>query len=422
MRNSRHDVATIVRGGRSGRTSRALAWSWPFGGYLWARAAAYLGFWAFSLVSAVVMYDRTGSVTMVALLTVAQFVPQFVLTPLSGVLADRGHVATLIVIGFVVTALGPGVLGTWILAAGSVDALPGPWPVLFSSLLVGVGFAIGSASTAAVVPALVEPAELGAAVALNSVPLMLARAAGPAVGGGIAIVAGPAFACLLAATLNLVCAISMLAMRLPQRLGEEGSHSTALSLAVRHCLRQPRLLMVLVAVAALGLGAEPSVTLAPGIAERFGDATKAGWVASAFGVGGVVGLGLLGPLRSRLRHEVGSGWGLLLMGAGLALVAVGTVPPVALLGMALAGGGMTLAHANLAALVQLLSPVDMRGRITALWFLCWLGARPVGAAANGVIADALGAGWALAGVSATLVAASLGCYWAWRTPGARVLC
>jgi predicted MFS family arabinose efflux permease len=306
--------------------------------------------------------------------------------------------------------------------AGSVDALPASWPILLSSLLVGVGFAVGSASTAAVVPALVEPTELGAAVALNSVPLMLARAAGPAVGGGIAIMAGPAFACLLAAALNIACAILMASMRLPQRLGDGGDHNTALRLAVRHCLHSPRLLMVLIAVAALGLGAEPSVTLVPGIAERFGDATKAGWIASAFGVGGVAGLGLLGPLRRRLRHEAGSGWGLLLMGVGLALVAVGPVLPVALLGMALAGVGMTLAHANLGTLVQLLSPVDMRGRITALWFLCWLGARPVGAAVNGVLADALGVGWAVAGVSATLVAASWACRRVWRTPDARTAC
>ena len=394
-----------------------LAMSWPFGAYLWGRTAAYLGFWAFVLVSSVVMYERTGSVTMVGLLTVAQFVPQFVLTPASGVLADRGHVATLIVLGFGLTALGPGMLGVWILAADSVEDLPGAWPILLASLVVGVGFAIGSASTAAVVPELVKPDELGSAVALNSVPLMLARAAGPAVGGGIAILAGPAYACLLAAALNLGCGVLMTAMRLPQRLGDGSGQSTALSVAVRYVWQDRRLLMVLVGVAALGLGAEPSVTLAPGIADRVGDAAKAGWVASAFGLGGVVGLVLLGPLRRRIRHETGSGWGLLLMGGGLILVALAATPRTALLGMALAGVGMTLAHANLATLVQLLAPVDMRGRITALWFLCWLGARPVGAILNGALADALGTGWAVIAVSIAVLTASGLCLWVWRAPG-----
>ena len=107
----------------------------------------------------------------------------------------------------------------------------------------------------------------------------------------------------------------------------------------------------------------------------------------------------------------------MLMGGGLILVALAATPRTALLGMALAGVGMTLAHANLATLVQLLAPVDLRGRITALWFLCWLGARPVGATLNGALADALGTDWAVVAVSATVLTASGLCLWVWRTPG-----
>ena len=408
MRNSAELVA--------GRTSLELASSWPFGGYLWARAAAYLGFWAYVLVSALVMFDRTGSLAMVGLITVVQFVPQFVITPVSGILADRGHVATQIVLGFVLVATGSGLLGVWILAVGAVDSLPGAWPVLLSSLVVGFGFAVGSASTAAVLPALVEPDELGAAVALNSVPLMLARAIGPALGGVLAATVGAAPACLAAAGLNLGCGLLLAFMRLPQRLGEEQDANTTMRRAVRYVARDRRLLMVMVGAAAVGYGAEPAVTLAPAIAERFGDVSRAGWVASAFGAGGVLGLPLLGRVRRRLSHSSGAALGLGFMGAGLVVVAAGSLPVVALAGMTVAGVGMTVAYANLATLVQELSPTQLRGRITALWFLCWLGTRPLGALVNGLLGDVAGAGWTLLAGAAVVFAVAFACWSTWRIP------
>ena len=78
---------------------------------------------------------------------------------------------------------------------------------------------------------------------------------------------------------------------------------------------------------------------------------------------------------------------------------------------------MTLALTNLATLLQTLSPVVMRGRITALWFLCWLGARPVGATVNGSAADRLGVTWVLAVAGLAVLGAAVGCALVWaRAP------
>ena len=149
------DETVVVKGVvEHPRSAGQLAFSRSMGAYLWARAAAYLGFWAFAVVSAIVMYEATGSVAAVALITVAQFLPQFFLTPLSGVLADRGHVATLIVSGFLLTGAGSTLLGCWLLAVGGPSGLAGPTPVLLASLVVGLGFSAGSASTSAVLTVL----------------------------------------------------------------------------------------------------------------------------------------------------------------------------------------------------------------------------------------------------------------------------
>jgi MFS family permease len=386
-----------------------------FGPYLWARGAAYLGFWAFAVVSAIVMFEATGSVTMVGLITAAQFLPQFVGTPISGVLADRGHVATQIVTGFVLTGSGAGLLGVWLLAAGGADGLDGPVPVLVASSVVGLGFAVGSSSTSAVLATMVRPDELGTAIALNSAPLMGARAIGPALAGGILVVAGPAAACLVAAALNLGCAAVMAWLRLPQRLAQDTGRTTSLRAGVGHVWRDRPLLLVLLGAAAIGIGAEPGVTLAPALADRLGEVRAAGWIASAFGLGGVVGLAILGPVRHRLSLRAGAGAGLLLMAGGLALVAPATAVVSVLSGMVVCGVGMTVAHANNSTLLQVMTPDHLRGRVTSLWFLCWLGARPVGAAGIGGLADRWGAVAALVGTASVVAAVAAACWWVWRT-------
>ena len=71
----------------------------------------------------------------------------------------------------------------------------GPWTLLWLTFALGLGATMNGPAWQAIMPELVPPRELPAAIALNSVGFNLARAIGPALGGAVvaAVGAGAAF-------------------------------------------------------------------------------------------------------------------------------------------------------------------------------------------------------------------------------------
>ena len=126
---------------------------------------------------------------MVGVVSIVQFVPLIVLSPLGGLLADRLGIMRLMILGRLVSAAGSGSLAVVlvIVPAGVPSTL---WPVIASALVVGTGFALGSPAMQAVVPSLVPSRDLPTAVALDNMPLMLGRTVGPMIGAVVVGVAG----------------------------------------------------------------------------------------------------------------------------------------------------------------------------------------------------------------------------------------
>jgi hypothetical protein len=153
--------------------------------------------------------------------------------------------------------------------------------------------------------------------------------------------------------------------------------------------RSPRTLLQILGVGIIGVGVDPITTLTPALAA--GARCRPGFVgtlASAFGVGAAA-LGFV--VLSRVRLAVG----IMRLGAiGLALMGVGTAarrdrpaPGVAVVGIAIAGVGMTFSLNAFTTLVQADVPDLLRGRVMALWSMAFLGSRPVTALTTGWLTD-----------------------------------
>ena len=305
-------------------------------------------------------------------------------------MADHGHLPRQIAIGRVITAAGSAGLAAWIWLAGGVDGLPNVLPVIGASLIVGIGFVVGGPAMHAIVPAMIRPGEMAAAMALNSVPITVARAAGPALGAVVAIKLGPADAFAVAAACNAFFAVLVIVLALPAG----GGHSKDTDFSVRASLRHLRvdrgLIALLLGIAAVSYGSDPSLTLAPSLAAHFGGGDSiVGALASSFGIGAAFGFLLFAPLHRRFALSRLAGGGLVVMAVSLvALSAVATVH-LALAMFALSGIGMTFAFTGITTEIQNRSPDALRGRIMALWSVGWLGSRPLGASVNGFVADAI---------------------------------
>jgi MFS family permease len=358
-----------------------------FGPYVVGKLASTAGVWIHNITAAILAFQLTGSALMVGLVSVAQFAPQLLLAPLSGAMADHGDRRLQAVVGRAVVAAGSGGLALWLALVG-VDGLPGAWPVVLAALVVGLGFVVGGPAMNAMVPSMVRPGELPAAIGLNNVPITVARAVGPGLGALVAASAGPAVAFSLSAAGNAIFAVTMMVLPIVGRTAQVPGRDRRMRAGLQHLRRDPTLVTLLLGVAAVAVGADPAITLTPSLSAALGHGTElVGIFASAFGTGAVVVFPLMSLVRKRFGEEVVTTSGLCMLGIGLLLVTIASSPGPAVVAFAVAGAGMMTGLTSLSTQIQLRLPDHVRGRIMAIWAVAFLGTRPLASAVDGALAD-----------------------------------
>ena len=193
---------TLVAGSGTGtgRLSRSFLY------FLWTRMLATAANQILLVALGWQMYDLTGSAWDLGLVGLLQFASTFTLTIPSGHLADhvdrrRMMAAACVLQALVALALAWGSVGGWI----------GRLPILAACVLLGVVRAVQTPAQQAIVPRLVPEAQLPRAMALSSGVMKIAVVAGPAIGGFIYAL-GPAWAygiCIAILAAALFCVMSI---------------------------------------------------------------------------------------------------------------------------------------------------------------------------------------------------------------------
>ncbi|WP_420112101.1 MFS transporter [Pseudactinotalea sp.] len=377
------------------RSTARLLLDRDFGGLFWGKVISIVGVWAFSVATAIAVFDATGSTLAVGVVAGAQFVPQLVLAPLSGTWADRGDPRRQIILGRLLCLIGAGGLAAWVQLVE-----PAGWDlavaVLLGSLTVGFGFSIGGPAMQSVTPRLVSRDELPRAMGLNTAPMTVARVAGPVVGASLVATLGPAAGIAVAALGQLAFLVLLVFVRIPRNPPRESGTDYSVRAAWRHVRSDPGLLLLLLAVTAVTFGAEPSITLAPALAADLGSgAHLVGALTATFGLGSAVGLALVTWLSRPERTIVMLLTGLGCLTAGMGAAAALPWVAGAMAGFAIAGAGFTIGVTSVSTAVLLRVPDYLRGRVMAFWMICFVGFRPVASTLAGTVADAASVRWAI---------------------------
>lgn len=359
-------------------------------GPFWAgRVLTTIGMWAYSLTAAIVVFDLTGSALFVGLVSAGQFMPQYVLSAWSGARSDRhGERRVQAAAGIAFAAAGAMALVVWMLVA-ELEGTGGAVIVIAATVATGIGYSVASPPLQALVPALVRPHELSRAIALNSLTVLIGRAAGPAIGAGVTALGSPEAGFAMAVVTNFVFSVILLRTRLREVPSVRQRDDGTLQAAVRHIRLDPALTGGMVGVAAVGIGSDPVLTLTPALAQSFGAASSlAGVLAALFGAGSALAfLRLNAAIRDQGAATVGA-TGLALLAVGNAAVAASPTPWLAALAMLVGGTGLTFGLTAFTTLIQERVPEDLRGRVMAVWTLAWVGPRPLAASGSGALADA----------------------------------
>lgn len=383
-------------GSEPARSRRELLFRSPIGRVVGGKVFSTIGVWITNIAGAIIVYQLTSSAAMVGIVSVVQFTPQVLLSPFTGARADRRDRRNQIAVGIAVTSAGAALPALWGVTRG-FEVFSDAFVIIVAAGLVGVGFSLSNPATQALIPSLVRKVELPNAVALSSLPMVIARASGPAFGAllvtSIGVVA--TFAITLVLHLGFLVTILSVSGGEPAVAGRD----TRIRGGLDYALSDRRVLALLIGISTIGVSVDPVITLTPSLADAIG-APRAfvGTLASLFGVGAAIGFASL----SRLRITVGerlvgaTGMGLILSGHMMLMFARGTLLSGA--AMVVAGAGMSIALNGFTTLLQSYVVDEVRGRIMALWSIAFVGSRPLTAVTTGPLADLTSVRWALLAV------------------------
>lgn len=356
-----------------------------FGPYLGANFTSNLGNWFQNVAAGIVVFEITGSNTLVGTVSVLQFLATLFLAPWSGAMADRFDRRKLLILAQAISLSGAVGLAIWVALEG-VSGLPGVWPVLAASGIIGLGYAVGISAMNALIPALVERRDLDDAIALNSASFTLARAIGPAVAGVVFAAAGAAWAFGLNALSFLPLIVVLYLIR--PRTANRPAGDRSVRAGLRYAWGRKSMLWLVFATLAVGWAGDPVNTLSPGYAAMFGrDEFFVGLQVTAFGAGAALASLMVGQVRDRLGLEATTKAGLGLMAAGLLGYAAAQSEAMVLISLFVGGIGFLLGVTTTNSNLQHRLDEEMRGRVMALWSMAFLGSRPIAGIVDGAIAD-----------------------------------
>ena len=354
-----------------------------FGRYFAGSLASNVGTWCHDIAAAIFVFQVTGLASMVAVMAVAGFGTSILAAPIGGMLADRFDRRMLLVVSMIVLAVISGAFA--VLVAVGVREV---WLVLVITLVLGVGRAVNTPALQAYMPSLVPFRDLAQASALTSVTFNLSRAVGPALGALLIALSGPGLAFAFNVLSFIVFAVILLTLTSPAiRPVRRGGGILG---GLRFVRDRPRLIVLLVLAALVGMATDPVITIGPSFARHFDEpAAYAGWFVSAFGVGALASAPFIGRLRRRVGPLRTATFGFLGIGIGFAVAGLVQNPWVALGAIAVAGSCYLSTSSDITTSLQEELDDDVRGRVMALWAIGFLGARPFAALLDGAVADAL---------------------------------
>jgi MFS family permease len=374
--------------------------------YAAGQLVSLTGTWMQRVAQDWLVLELTNSGTALGIVTALQFLPSLLFGLWGGVLADRYDKRKLLLAtqtGLALVALILGVL--------DVTGIVQYWQVLVLALLLGLVSAVDSPVRQSFAVEMVGPDDLTNAVGLNSTIFNSARILGPAVAGVVIAAVGTGWA-FVANAISSIAVLTGLALMRPSELRPSPAIDRVrgqLRAGLRYVWHRQDLLLTMILVFVVGtFGLNFQITtalLAKQVFHR--TATGYGLLSTALAVGACVGAVL--ATRRRTRPSLlflllaALSFGLLEIIAGSMPGFGGTALILVLVGLAMLSF-TTAANSS----VQLGVEATMRGRVMALYLMCFLGGTPLGAPIVGWVASTVGPRWGMIGGGVVCMAVAVG--------------
>lgn len=376
-----------------------------------ATSVSNIGVWMQEVGRAWLMTELTPSPLYVAMIQASAMAGMVLFALPAGVVADMFDLRRVLVVSQVWL-----MLAAFALAALTMASAMTPVILILLTFAAAAGAAFVAPAWQAALPELVGTDSMPAAVTLNGLSFNVARAIGPAVGGIIVTLAGPAAVFMLNG-LSFAGVIVALLFWHPRKRPPPVAPQTAVS-ALKDGLRFARsseaFRGVVARTALFAFPASALWALLPLLARQTGGAGAYGLLLTLLGAGAVVTALVLPTARRLVDSNRLSFAASLILAAALGFTLIGGFPAqvAAMLG---AGLGWLTTLTLLTVAAQASVPGWVRGRALSMFLLVFSGAMALGSVAWGLFAERFGVPAGM-GAAALTQAIAAGASLIWRLP------
>ena len=353
------------------------------------------------------VFDMTASPFQVTAVAAASQVPSLGLSVFGGVMADRLNRKAILIIAELAN-----IATILILAVLVVSETVTFTHLMILATINGINFALAFPARAAMVPSLVPPHDIANGVALSSMVFSGAQLFGPFMAGALLAAFAPGVA-FFASAGGAAVALPLFFLLKPQetamaRQPQRGSVLGSILEGIGY-IRQREILLGLMAIGfVIVVFGMPYQTVLPVFAEEVLDAGELGlgYLGMAGGVGAIGGSLLVARFTGLGQMRFALGAGVIGIGVFIVLFSLSSVLWLALAMALLVGFFFQIVMTANMALMQVLVPDRLRGRVMSVRFIIF-GMSPIGIISLGVVAEMIGTPAATAWTGAACVGGGL---------------
>jgi MFS family permease len=354
------------------------------------QSISLIGTWMQRIALPWLVYQTTGSVFLLGVVSFAGQIPTFFLTPVTGVLTDRWSRYRVLVTTQVASMLLAGLLALFTLT-GTINI----WLIVIISILLGCVNAFDVPARHSFVIDMVEKKEdLGNAIALNSLMFNGARLIGPSVAGILLAAAGEGICFLMNSVSYIFVIISLLLMHVPERQErvKETHLLTEMKEGLAYTFGFAPIKYIILLLGLVSLMTLSYQVLMPAYAKEIlkGGSNTYGFLMGAVGFGALIGAVYLASrekiiMLGNIIHR-----STLLLGTGLIAVSFSRITTISLVLMVFVGLGMMIHTAACNTILQTVTDDDKRGRVMSFYAMAIMGIAPFGSLLAGSLARLIG--------------------------------
>jgi MFS family permease len=357
--------------------------------FFFGQMISLIGTWMQWTAQGWLVYQITGSKTMLGVIGMVATLPMLLLSNLGGVAADRFPRRTILLVTQTSSLIMPLILADLVLL-GYVEV----WHIALLAGLLGVVNSFDMPARQAFVVEMVGRDDLLNAIGLNSGIFNSARIMGPAVAGIVMASVGVGYCFMINGISYLAVIMGIYMMRLPdfKRERQMGSFLRKLVAGFAYVKKDKRLLGIMIILAIISIFGFSYTRLLPAFAKDIFNVGDLGYgeMLSFNGIGAIVGSLTVASMTRRKDKREALVAGVLIFCLAVTAFSLTSNFTSGLLMLLILGTGMIMFMTTANTMIQTIVPDEYRGRVMGVWAFVFGGSMPVGSLAVGVAAEYIG--------------------------------